>query len=149
MGALASQITSLTFVYSTVYSRRRSKKHQSSASLAFVWGIHQWPVNSPHKRPVTQKMLPFDYVIMFHGNLLMAAWVTSGLLFFIEICLTNFNFRHRWVIIYSHKPLYTIHRAYCMKYSIQDQCHKCGDGETPYVTNPINILLWFILLWLN
>ena len=27
-----------------------NKKHQSSASLAFVWGIHRWPVNSPHKK---------------------------------------------------------------------------------------------------
>ena len=44
--------------------RRRSKKHQSSASLYFVRGIHRWPVNSPHKRPVTRKMFPFDDVIM-------------------------------------------------------------------------------------
>ena len=41
-------------------SRRRSKK----TSLAFVRGIHRWPVNSPHKGPVTRKMLPFDDVIM-------------------------------------------------------------------------------------
>ena len=39
--------------------RCRSKKHQSSASLAFVRGIHRWPVNSPHKGPVTRKMSPF------------------------------------------------------------------------------------------
>ena len=64
MGAMATQITSLPIVYSTVYSRRRSKKHQSSASLAFVRGIHRWPVNSPHKGPVTRKMFPFDDVIM-------------------------------------------------------------------------------------
>ena len=44
--------------------RRRSKKNQSSASLAFVWGIHRWLVNSPHKGPVTRKMFPFDDVIM-------------------------------------------------------------------------------------
>ena len=42
MGAMASQIT----------------------SLAFVRRIHQWPVNSPHKEPVTLKMFPFDDVIM-------------------------------------------------------------------------------------
>ena len=40
------------------------RKHQSSASLAFVRGIHRWPVNSLHKWPVTQKMFPFDDVIM-------------------------------------------------------------------------------------
>ena len=49
MGAMASQITSLTIVYSTVYSDVVQRKHQSSASLAIVRGIHRWPVNSPQK----------------------------------------------------------------------------------------------------
>ena len=40
------------------------RKHQSSASLAFVREIHRWPVNSPHKRPVTRKMFPFYDVII-------------------------------------------------------------------------------------
>ena len=65
MGTIASQITSLTTVYSTVYSGADQRKHQSSASLAFVWGIHRGPVNSPHKWPVImRKLLPFDDVIM-------------------------------------------------------------------------------------
>ena len=64
MGAMASQITSLTIVYSTFYSDADQSKLQSSASLAFVWRIHRWPVNSPHKRPVTRAMFPFDDVIM-------------------------------------------------------------------------------------
>ena len=64
MSAMASQITSLTIVYSTVYSGADQSKHQSSASLAFVWGIHRGPVNSPHIWPVTRKMFPFDDVIM-------------------------------------------------------------------------------------
>ena len=64
MSAIASQITSLTIVYSTVYSDADKIKHQSSASLAFVRGIHRGPVNSPHKWPVTRKMFPFDDVIM-------------------------------------------------------------------------------------
>ena len=63
-GAIASQITSLIIVYSTVYSDADQRKHQSSASRAFVWGIHRGPVNSPHKWPVTRKMFPFDDVIM-------------------------------------------------------------------------------------
>ena len=54
MSAMASQITSLTIVYSTVYSGADLRKHQSSASLAFVRGIHRWPVNSPHKGPVVR-----------------------------------------------------------------------------------------------
>ena len=64
MVAVASQITSLTIFYSTVYSDADQRKHQSSASLAFVWGIHRGPVNSPQKWPVTRKMFPFDDVIM-------------------------------------------------------------------------------------
>ena len=68
MGTIASQITSLTSVYSNVYSGADQSKHQSSASLAFVWGIHRGPVNSPHKWPVTRKMFPFDDVIMITEN---------------------------------------------------------------------------------
>ena len=64
MGAVASQITGPTIVYSTVYSGANQRKHQSSASLAFVRGIHRWSVNSPHKGPVTRKMFPFHDVIM-------------------------------------------------------------------------------------
>ena len=56
MDAIASQITSLTIVYLTVYSGADQRKHQRSASLAFVRGIHRRPVNSPHKWPVTRKM---------------------------------------------------------------------------------------------
>ena len=68
MGAVASQITSLTIVYSTVDSDTDQRKHQSSASLAFVWWIHRGPVNSPHKCPVTRKMFPFHDVIMNYYN---------------------------------------------------------------------------------
>ena len=64
MGAIVSQITSLTIVYSTVYLDADQRKHQSSASLAFVRGIHRGPVNSPHKWLVTRKMFPFDDVII-------------------------------------------------------------------------------------
>ena len=66
MSTMASQITSLAIVYSAVffYSGADQRKHQSSASLAFVRGIHRGPVNSLHKRPVTRKMLTFDDVIM-------------------------------------------------------------------------------------
>ena len=68
MGAMASQITSLTIVYSTVYSDADHGKHQSPASLAFVRGIHRWPVNSLHKGQVARKKFPFDDVIMIYKN---------------------------------------------------------------------------------
>ena len=63
MGAMASQIISLTIVYSTVYSGADQRK-KSPASLAFARGIYRWPVNSPHKEPVRRKMFPFDDVII-------------------------------------------------------------------------------------
>ena len=82
MGAIASQITSITIVYSTVYSDADQRKHQSSASLAFVWGIHRGPVNSPHKWPVTRKMFPFDDVItwkpsVFAGERPSSSYITA------------------------------------------------------------------------
>ena len=66
MGMMAYQLTSLTIVYSTVYSGADQRKHQSSASLAFARGIQRW--DSPHKGPVTRKMFLFDDVIMGSGR---------------------------------------------------------------------------------
>ena len=74
MSAMASQITSISIVCSIVGSGLDQRKHQSSPSLAFVWGIHWWPLNSPHKRPVTRKMLPFDVWDTSHN--LIFRWVT-------------------------------------------------------------------------
>ena len=64
MGAMASQITSVSVVCSTVGSGTDQRKNQSSASLALVRGIHRWPLDSPHKGPVTRKVFPFDDVII-------------------------------------------------------------------------------------
>ena len=79
MGTIASQITSLIIVYSTVYYGADQRIHQSSALLAFVWGIHRGPVNSPHKWPVTRMMFPFDDVIIFEMDGKMGI---RGLLYF-------------------------------------------------------------------
>ena len=49
MSMMPSHITSLTVVYSTVYSGTDQRKHQSSTSLAFVRGIDLCPVNSRTK----------------------------------------------------------------------------------------------------
>ena len=48
----------------SVHSDADQRKHQSSASLAFVRVTHRGPVNFPHKWPVTRKTFPFDDVIM-------------------------------------------------------------------------------------
>ena len=64
MGAMASQITSLTIVYATVYSGADQRKHRNPASLAFVRGIHRWTVNSPHKRASNAENVSIDDDIM-------------------------------------------------------------------------------------
>ena len=56
------------------------RKDQSSASLAFVRGIHRWPVNSPHKGPITRKKLPFDDVIMGVAFKMLHTWKWFGYL---------------------------------------------------------------------
>ena len=79
MTILASQITSLTVVYSIVYSGVNQRKHQSSASLAFVREIHRGPVNFPHKWPVTRKM--------FH--LMTSSWAARWVTLFFTAELTR------------------------------------------------------------
>ena len=77
MSLIASQITSLRIVYSTVYSGADHRKHQGSASLAFVRAIHRWPVNSPHKGPVTRKMFHLMASSWFVKTLSVRAIFTS------------------------------------------------------------------------
>ena len=76
---MASQITSFTIAYSIVLSGTDQRKHQSSASMAFVRGIHRWPVNSPHKWPVTRKMFPFDDLIISSSGINQVFSHYSGL----------------------------------------------------------------------
>ena len=96
MGAMAPQITSLPTVYLTVYSGA-DQKHPSSASLAFVRGIHRWPVNSPHKWPVTRKMFllhdaitRYGYTSVFHSTLnIRSYWSRYGRVFGGKITLSE------------------------------------------------------------
>ena len=57
MSAMASQITGAFFVCSTVWSGADQWKHQSSSSLAFGMRKRRWPVDTPHKGPVTRKCI--------------------------------------------------------------------------------------------
>ena len=65
MFAMVYLITGVSIVFSTVCSGAHQRNHQSSASLAFVRGIQRWPVNPPHKGPVTRKMFPFVIMASF------------------------------------------------------------------------------------
>ena len=72
LSMMATEITGVLIVCSTVYSGTNQRKHQSfnqrkhqsSASLAFVMGIHQWPMDYPQKGPIMWQMFPFDDVSM-------------------------------------------------------------------------------------
>ena len=76
---MASQITSVSILSSSVCSGADVRKHQSSVSLAFVMGIHRWPVNYPHTGPVTRKMVPFADVIMVpYLFTLTTTWLLSS-----------------------------------------------------------------------
>ena len=71
--------------------RRRSKKKSKLRVTGLGVGNSPWPVNSPHKGPVTRKMFPFDDVIMVVGFLL--AWINQ--------VYCDSAFRHQWIHIGS------------------------------------------------
>ena len=121
MSTMAFRITSLTTVYSTVYSGTVQRKYQSSASLVFVQGIHRWPVNSPHKGPITQPLLAHHWRV--HQYLLTsrfiappipwgvsARWGSSFLwtIFFLII--------HRFLSLNVLLLIYFLFKKHCIQY---------------------------------
>ena len=105
MTMLASQITSLTVVYSIVYSGVNQRKHQSPASLAFVREIHRGPVNFPHKWPVTRKMFPFDDVIM---------WIEVSSLLVVTEPSFNLNLLWYWLLLFLLTMLFITDQVFFM-----------------------------------
>ena len=94
MNAMTSQITGVSIVCLTVGSGADQRKHQNSASLAFMRGIHRWPVDSPHERPVTWKMFPFDEDSMWLEN---EAAIYSRYFRWVLVCdvlCVGFTFKH-------------------------------------------------------
>ena len=114
MGVMASAITGVSIVYSTVYSGADQRKYQSSVLLPFVRGIHRWPSNSPHKGPVTRKMFSFDDVIMIPiSRMEMVLERSSRLL----ACVKNDIFGYMFLRFYPN----TRHYSQCMPPS--QRCH--------------------------
>ena len=103
MGAIASQITSLTSVYAILYSDEDQRKDQSSESLASVRGIHRGPVNSPHKWPVRRKKFPFDDVIMPCLFYLIDDYLMTWKPFCIAGSLWGESAGHRLMVDSTHK----------------------------------------------
>ena len=82
MCMMVSQITCVLIACSIVCSGADQRKHQSSMSLAFVRAIHWWPVNVPHKGPVTWKIFPFDdniIMISQSNKQYFIPWLSSSL----------------------------------------------------------------------
>ena len=142
MCIMASQITSLTIVYSTFYSGADHRKHQSSTSLAFVWGIYRWPVNSPHKWPIMRKMFPFDDIIyrvfLYNLHIQSIIWVLNSLWPSDAICLhrswstlaqlmagflpapsRNLTSHHKGLVTFIEGQF---HKRYCSNQSVN--CHE-------------------------
>ena len=80
MSTMASRITSLTIVYSTVYSRRRSKKVSKLRVIGLCEGNLPATGEFPVDTVVTRKMFPFDDVIMIesaHIYLCQGRWLCN------------------------------------------------------------------------
>ena len=92
MSVMASQITGVLIVCSAIGAGADQRKHQSSASLAFVREIHRSTVDSPHKGPVMWKMFPFDDIIM---NCLKVADNPKALDLWESVILASFV----WIIL--------------------------------------------------
>ena len=110
MSVMTSQITTVSIVCSTVFSGADQRKYQSSTSLAFVMGIHRWPVDSPHKGPVTRKMFPFDDISMkvkeirSETVLVLLRKNSCCKIFLVSVCLRHELVFHRfqhWSLLYG------------------------------------------------
>ena len=155
MGAIGSQITSLTIVFSTVYSGADQRRHDSSASLAFLRGIHRGPVNFPHKWPVTRKMFPLDDVIMTfqHDGRSLGSrfgikywiatfiWFTSTTKFRVSLYEIYHNLLYQARFLYTKCHIYSslwqvqLKQQFCwyiQKFVMEIRCWK--SGLDPYET---------------
>ena len=141
MSAIAFRITSLAIVYSSVYSGADQRKHQSPASLAFVQGIHWWPVNSPHKWPVTRKIFSFDDVIMVISTTIVGEH--TSIQWIVELPQ---NFKKMFIV-----SLFLTWHTYFRTDPLQDNCwaapRLCGVfGLVTYWDNLALLNMW--LYWI-
>ena len=143
MGAIASQSTGVSIFYSAISSGVDQRKHQSSLSLTCVRGIHRWPMNSPHKGPVTRKMFPFDDVIMFFG------WLYTGSMWhclfgqyaIFIVAISFFSYRATVSIRIPHTPRphtptppHSTRSAWSINSGSIELLHKSHNASVPYLT---------------
>ena len=144
MGAIASLITSLTSVYSTVYSGADQRKHQSSGSLAFVRGTHRGPVNSPHKWPVTRKMFPFDDVIIMNTVCRLLRFIVV-LFHTYPCCLPGLHHLYYNAVIMSAmaSQVTSLTIFYSTVYSGTDERNITGEFPAQRASNAENVSIWW------
>ena len=132
ISAMATRITSVPIVYSTVCSGAGQRKHLRYASLAFEGGIHRWPVNSPDKGPVTRTMFPFDDVTMtdMEGDHIGETWRMQH----IYITVRVRNIYH----FLTNRSRFTIYWWYCVQqYFGLDTYESWRTNKTIHHTNII------------
>ena len=119
-------------------NRADQRKHQSSASTAFVSGIHRGPVNSPHKWPVTREVFPFDDIIRITKSIryVMRTLMLNAMIllhFVMRTCLMYHNYMlqltahtivwwpnpKQWIIVHTSDLMVLIRQsAYSISYSM-------------------------------
>ena len=104
MTTMASQITSLTVVYSNVYSDADQKKTSKLRVTGLCVGKSPGPVNSPHKGPVRRKMFPFDDVIMIKENdYELSSWYTMCIRYNMTIITLYYSIQRDNITNIEHK----------------------------------------------
>ena len=143
MGMIASQITSLTIVYSTVYSSIDQRKHQSFASLVFEARIHLLPVNSLRKCPVTPQMFPFDDVI-----LILAMCILPPL---VGVIFTIYEAAWMWTIkrVRVYASNYIMHSTLDTILNVTEFCYLVSNCSWPVQTMWRSIADCLLLLVLH
>ena len=134
MSAMASRITGVSLVCSTVCSDADQRKPQSSTPLAFVRGMPQWPVDSPHKGPVMRKMFPIDDVIvnfasiiserMLSTKFMSNTWWMSQISFHDKSTLGQ-------VMAWRHQPVIEHNCQVTLDISIQEPYFQWGSRKYP------------------
>ena len=143
MASMAFQIISVSIACSALCSGTGQRKHQSSASLAFVRGIHQWPLNSPHKGPVTWKMLPFYDVIVWINLVTIIIFWTHRVLarsrYLNQLSIVPFetNCNEIWINCMNAKYSYQEHVWIGHLWSCHCMNHKAGALRTTTCFNSI------------
>ena len=129
MSAMTSQITGVSIVCSTLGSNTDQRKHLSSASLAFVRGIHRWPVNSLHKWPVTRRRFPLDDVIMVNSRQAVISTNADPIHWHKCTALGGDKF-----IVCDSPPISTV---------LAQMLHACNPGNSIHVQIDVMISTWW------